>query len=377
MVYKTTVNREAGDQRLELFVADKAPLFYRKLQEIQASLRAIYDAAVEAFTRLDTPIESIVTAAILVAELHQLEVEFGDLRRDGVEILGYDTIAGKDALGNPSAVAKTNPDLVGVQYPTLIGAALFTQKRERNGGMVDIEFKPIDDLTLDLSAFSSKLTASNYNRNYLMWSTHFVNFGAGQSPDPGYVVQNNTLTKANFSAVPGTFYGVYDQISRPDETATANFVNLDTTWNASSNLSFFGQVGYSWGDGKTPHQDVSETNPGLGSGAGYQLNGLGSAPNFNLGNTVNNTPTPGGVPVTFGWIFGAADIDIRDTEKWAKIDSDYKIDSGAWKDLKFGVRYEAHNRATLCGGHVCLVLTPNGEIKIFADSAQVFRVVHL
>jgi hypothetical protein len=35
-------------------------------------------------------------------------------------------------------------------------------------------------------------------------------------------------------------------------------------------------------------------------------------------------------------------------------------------------RYEAHSRATLCGGHVCLVLTPNGEIKIFAGGAQVF-----
>ena len=48
-------------------------------EEIQASLRAIYDAAVEAYTRLDTPIEPIVTAAMLVAELQQLEVEFGDL----------------------------------------------------------------------------------------------------------------------------------------------------------------------------------------------------------------------------------------------------------------------------------------------------------
>jgi hypothetical protein len=36
-------------------------------------------------------------------------------------------------------------------------------------------------------------------------------------------------------------------------------------------------------------------------------------------------------------------------------------------------RYEAHTRATLCGGHVCLVLTPNGEIKIFADGVQVFN----
>jgi iron complex outermembrane receptor protein len=273
----------------------------------------------------------------------QLFSETRDLRRDGVEVLGYDTIAPT----SPMAVA--HPDLANVQYPTDIGAAFFTQRRQRNGGMADIELKPTDDLTLDLSAFSSKLTATNYNRNYLLWSTHFVNSGQGQAPDPGYVVQDNTLTKANFTGVPGTFYGVYDQISRPDETATANFVNLDTTWNATSALSFLGQVGYSWGDGKTPHQDVSETQPGLGSGAGYQLNGLGSAPNFNLGNTVNTTPTPGGVPVTFGWIFGAADIDVQDKEKWAKIDSDYKIDNGAWKDLKFGVRYEAHDRTSPTG----------------------------
>jgi DNA integrity scanning protein DisA with diadenylate cyclase activity len=35
-------------------------------------------------------------------------------------------------------------------------------------------------------------------------------------------------------------------------------------------------------------------------------------------------------------------------------------------------RYRAHCRATLCGGHVCLVLTPNGEVKIFANGAQAF-----
>jgi iron complex outermembrane receptor protein len=43
-----------------------------------------------------------------------------------------------------------------------------------------------------------------------MWSTHFVGFGAGQSPDPGYVVSGNTLVSANFTGVPGTLYGVYD-----------------------------------------------------------------------------------------------------------------------------------------------------------------------
>ena len=324
-------------------IITRKPLDFSKPFTLEASAGAVYADLPHKGDGQYSALANFKNDANNFGVMVQLFSETRDLRRDGIEVLGYDTIA------PGSAVATAHPDLSGVQYPTEIGAAYFTQRRERNGGMADLEFKPSDDLTLDLSAFSSRLIASNYNRNYLLWSTHFVNFGAGQSPDPGYVVQDNTLTKANFTGVPGTFYGVYDQISRPDETATANFVNLDTTWNANSALSFLGQIGYSWGDGKTPTQDVSETQPGLGSGAGYQLNGLGTGPNFNLGNTNNTTPTPGGVPVSFGWIFGAEDIDVKDTEKWAKIDSDYKIDDGAWKDLKFGVRYQAHDRTSDTG----------------------------
>jgi iron complex outermembrane receptor protein len=270
----------------------------------------------------------------------QLFSETRHLRRDGIEVLGYDTIA------PGSKVALADPNLSGVQYPTDIGAAYFTQERERNGGLLDVEFKPIDDLTFDLSGFSSRMIASNVNDNYLLWSTHFLASGAGQAPNPGYVVQNNTLTSATFAPVAGTAYGVYDQISRPDEQATANFVNLDTTWKAGEALSFLGQVGYSWGDGKTPNQNVSETNPGVGTGASYQLNGIGTGPSFGLGNTNNTTPTPGGVPVAFSWIFGDQDTDVKDTEEWAKIDGDFKIDNQAWTDLKFGVRYQKHDRTS-------------------------------
>src|SRR3984957_1624188 len=349
IVSKVVVEKSSSASLVEGGVAGsvdiitRKPLDFSKPFTLQASAGAVYSDLPSKTDGQYSALGNFKNDAGNFGVMVQLFSETRDLRRDGVEILGYDTIA------KLSPIALAHPDLSQVQYPTEIGAAFFTQRRERNGGLADVEFKPTDDLTVDLSAFSSRLIASNYNRNYLLWSTHFVNSGQGQAPDPGYVVQENTLTKANFTAVPGTFYGVYDQISRPDETATANFVNLDTNWNASSALSFLGQVGYSWGDGKTPNQDVSETQPGLGSGAGYQLNGLGSAPNFNLGNTNNTTPTTGGVPVTYGWIFGAADIDVRDTEKWAKIDSDYKIDNGAWKDLKFGVRYEAHDRTSPTG----------------------------
>ena len=335
-------------------IITRRPLDFSKPFTLEASAGAVYADLPSKADGQYSALASFKNDANNFGILVQGFSETRHLRRDGIEVLGYETIAAG------SKIALSNPDLNGVQYPALIGAAFFTQKRERNGGMIDIEFKPSDTLTMDLSAFASRLLASNYNRNYLLWSTHFVNSGAGQAPNPGYVVQNNTLTKANFTGVPGTFYGVYDQISRPDESATANFVNFDTTWNASDTLSFLGQIGYSWGDGKTPTQNVSETLPGLGSGAGYQLSGMSTGPSFNLGNTNNTTPTPGGVPVSFGWIFGAQNIDIKDKEKWAKIDSDFKVDNGAWKDLKFGVRYEAHDRTSDNAIAQGPTFTPNG-----------------
>ena len=73
------------------------------------------------------------------------------LRRDGVEILGYDRIA------PGSAIATSNPDLSNVEFPALIGAALFEQERERTGGLIDIQFKPSDVTTLGVSGFTSEL----------------------------------------------------------------------------------------------------------------------------------------------------------------------------------------------------------------------------
>jgi len=338
-------------------IITRKPLDFSKPLTLQASAGAVYadlpSKTDPQFSALGNWKNDAGTFGVMAQGFYEAR----HLRRDGVELLGYEKIA----PGSP--IALSNPDLSGVAYPALIGAALFDQKRERKGGLVDVEFKPSDDVTLDLSGFYSKLDASNYNRNYLEWLTHFVNLGKGQAPDPGYVVTNGTLTKATFSCAPTavcavgtppgvtpaiapTLYGVYDQISRPDESATAGFINLDGQWHASDFLTFFGQAGTSQGDGKTPTQNVSETNPGSGTGAGYALHGIGSGPDFNLGRENNTTPFPNGTPVTFGWIFGAQNVDVKDKESWGKIDGDYQIHDSSWTDLKFGVRYETHERSS-------------------------------
>ncbi len=53
--------------------------------------------------------------------------------------------------------------------------------------------------------------------------------------------------------------------------------------------------------------------------------------------------------------------------------------SEPYRDMPLAVppsaAYTDHARATLCGGHICLILSPNGEIKIYSDGVPVFRFI--
>jgi hypothetical protein len=59
--------------------------------------------------------------------------------------------------------------------------------------------------------------------------------------------------------------------------------------------------------------------------------------------------------------------EIVDVEEWARAYSNIPL------PVPSAALYQTHSRATLCGGHVCMILTPNGEMKIIADGVQIFR----
>src|SRR5262249_23825652 len=156
------------------------------------------------------------------------------------------------------AIATSNPDLSGVWYPNAIGSAFFEQTRERTGGLIDVQLKPTKDLSFDLNAFQSHMKATNYNRNYLVWTSHILNGGAAQAPDAGYTVTNGTLTSASFTNVAGSQYAIDDQILRPGANSDSKFISLDGSFRASDALKISGQFGSSRGKGETPKQDVFE-----------------------------------------------------------------------------------------------------------------------
>ena len=256
------------------------------------------------------------------------------LQRNGQEILGLNQLQSTDAI------VAAHPDLNGVYYPSLIGSALFTQVRTRKGGTVDVQFKPADNVTVNLNGFISKLDANNYNRNYMLWGNHFV--PGATNLDPGYAVNGNTLTNASFAALPGdaTNYGIYDMVSRKASSST-KFVTADIDWQATDMLSFTGQVGTTRGEGNSPAQDVLELNTSPGTGASWDFRGTGKPANWALGGD-NSSPAASGVSAN--WIFGEGGISVEDKEKWGKIDGELDFDSGSLASLQFGVRYADHTR---------------------------------
>jgi len=252
-----------------------------------------------------------------------------ELRRDGQEIVGgFNTISATDP------VAATNPDLIGVMYPNLPGSAYFTQTRERMGGLIELQAKPSDDLTLGLSAFYSDMDAKNYNRNYMLWTGNFV---PNQAPLPGYIVQNGTLVKADYAAAPNApGYGIYDMISRPESAAKTGYTTFDAAWDINEAFSLKTQVGYTKGQGETPTQNIAEVVTGR-SGGGWEVRGTDNTVNWYLNN-------PSG-PTTDGFgTWGIQYYDVIDKETWITADATWFSNNGVLSSVDFGVRYADHTR---------------------------------
>lgn len=308
VVHKTSEARLVeGGAAGSVNILTRRPLQFANELTVQGSLGAVYsDLPGDTKPQVDAMLNwrnSAGTAGIMVQSFYEKR----SLRRDGQEV-----------VGGYGKISSSDPQLNGVLYPNLLGAVYFTQERERTGGVIDIELRPTDDLTLNLNAFSSRLEASNYNRNFMLWTSQFIN---GQTPS-SFKVENGLLTQAVFDAVQSDTvvpYGVYDMISRPGAVSNSRFVALDAEWRASDALDFAFQLGSTKGNGRSPTQDVIETGIAGNAGASWSMNGVGNPIDWALGGT-NTAATH---RPQNGWIFGGQGIDVLDKEDWGSADGTY------------------------------------------------------
>src|SRR5438105_8654366 len=172
-------------------IITRRPLEFRKPFTAEASLQAV---SADLPNKTDPQFSGLMNwknEAGTMGVMVQAFYEKRPLRCAGPEILGYAQIS------PTSPLAAAHPDLANVSYPLLIGSAFFEQVRERQGGLLDVEIKPMTDLTVDFSTFYSHMKATNYNRNWMFWGAHVINGGAGEMPT-SYTVTNGTLTSAVF-----------------------------------------------------------------------------------------------------------------------------------------------------------------------------------
>lgn len=326
-------------------IITRTPLQFSKKISAEASVGAVRSDQAEStdpqYSALFNYKNDANTFGVLVQGFYQKR----ELRREAQEIPGgFFTLKATDPVVAGIIDADTGevlqgprPDLEGLQIPGLLGSTLFEQTRTRKGGMVTLQFKPIDTLTLGLSGFSSELEANNYNRNFMMFGS---GFGKTQAPDPGYTVQDGVITNATYTGVPGTNYGVYDMIYR-EATAKTNYITFDADWQINDNLGAKFQAGTTKGTGETPRQYIAEVTVGQGGGASYATHGAGSPVDWNIGGDISES----GV-TSFG-TWGNQLVKAEDEENWASLDFSQYFNAGTLSSVDFGLRFADHEREAL------------------------------
>jgi iron complex outermembrane receptor protein len=312
-------------------ILTRKPFQFEKSLTVEASLGSVYSDQADSYDPQLSGLVNYKNESGTFGVLLQVFKEERSLRRDAQEIPG-----GFFTIGAGDPVAATNPDLVGVQAPGLIGATLFEQVRDRTGGLLELQFKPSDNLTLGLSGFLSDMDANNYNRNFMLWGG---NFARAQAPNPGYTVENGVLTSATYAGVAGRDYAVYDMISR-EATAKSNYITFDADWNISDSLKSSFHVGTTEGKGSTERQFIAEVTTNRGGGASWSSHGVSSPLDWSVGGDSN----PSGVTGFGTW--GNQQVTAIDSEDWINLDFTKDLDAGALTSLDFGARYADHERET-------------------------------
>ena len=265
-----------------------------------------------------------------------------NIRRDGVEVLGYDTID----LG---------PGTGEVLYPTLIGSALFEQERVRTGGNLGIQFRPSDKVEFNLTGLYSEFSADNINQNFLTWGNRAI--GNGGTLTNATVVDGTAVagTVASLNGGTADFGAVYDAIQR-DATAESSNIDLLTDITFNDRWSGSIRIGTTDASGNTDDQPFVE----FGAPAAYNYDLRGSAPQVTF---TNIDPAD---PSDMIFIFSSLHQILNDdSEDYAYVDGRYEIENSGWlSSIDFGIKTTAHERdlvfnATTYGGfHVPINTTP-------------------
>ena len=252
-----------------------------------------------------------------------------ELRRDGIEILGYNSIM-------PSA---TNPTIPagGLLVPDVIGSAIFRQKRERRGINGSIQWAPNDQFEINLTGLYSEMDADNFNNNYL--AAPGRKGGIFNLSD----IQNGAALSGSIPTGQPGFSLIYDAIAREASTHTQSY-DAEIFYRPNDQWEFRVQGGYTEAMGATDRQFIWET---LTSAPGIDYDLTGGAPVVSFDGLDPTDPNDPTVLAEVGWAGGGWEITNSDDEFYMFADAERElVDAGPFRSVKFGGKFTDHDRAT-------------------------------
>ena len=298
------------------------------------------------------------TFGVLVGGVYQKR----RIRRDGVEVLGYQNydVSPTITSGTPAVTVANpayNPALAGTQYGSLIGSALFQQERERYGGNVELQFKPTDNLEIVATGLYSRFNATNSNQNYLAWTSNALGGGGALT---NATVVDNTIVKGTVTSASGGTAGravVYDTFYREAYAETWSG-DLDVTFRTGSDGVLHLKGGYTRAVGQTSRQFLDEG----GAPGSFTFDLTGNTPQVSF--TGVRPTVPNDLAFDFANISFAGNVD---KEKYAYADFEQPLD-GPLSAIKIGGKFTDHDRSSAllqttygpfftgltCGGRACL-----------------------
>ena len=287
---------------------------------LSASVQGVYS---DLSGKFDPQISGLVswknadeTFGVLVGALYQKR----RTRRDGLEIFGYRSFP---VGGGQSALV-----------PTLIGSTMFEQTRERYGANIGIQFRPSDELEVNITGLYSRFNADNFNQNYIAWGEQALGGGGTIS---NAVVQDGVAVAGNVASRAGGTQGfgvVYDAIDRAAVAKTVS-ADFDLTWRPVDSLSVHFKVGWTKANGDTSNENFIEfAGPGAFS---YDLRSGRPEVSFSNPNPLN----PAGIRPDFARM---QSVTNDDEEKYFYLDVEKEVEWGPMTALKFGVKYTDHDR---------------------------------
>jgi iron complex outermembrane recepter protein len=270
------------------------------------------------------------------------------IRRDGFEILGYNTMAN---------IVKGSTDQTLV--PTIIDSALFQQDRIRKGGNFAMQLKPTPELEINFNGLLSIFDAENTNQSYIADPQRALGNG-GTLTNPivaGGAYVGGTINSENNGTQDVAFF--YDSFHRI-ATSTSTNLDLNAKYTPNDIWTVKGDVGYTAATGKTDPQYFPEFDaPGAFT---YNLtHGVVFTPIPNAAGTTVNFSNPN----SFAFDFANDDIFTNDDrETYGYLDAEMKLDLGILNSFKFGAKFTNHERDaagdfTTYGGFSAPILAQN------------------